>query len=192
MKLLVVNNHSRHIRKILKEFKKVRVVDFKSLNKVDYDNYDAVILSGGYPLPVKYHEKEYSEEIKLIKKYKKPILGICLGFELINFAYGEKLKRQKKRTKGEISIKLISESRLFTSFPKRFKVYEAHKWIVSENKFLETLALSKDGVEAVKHPRKEIYGVQFHPEIFVKNSHTKRIFKNFIEIVNLTNNKTRK
>lgn len=183
MKLLVVNNHSKHIKDILKEFKKVRVVDFKKLKDVNYNDYDAIILSGGYPLPVKYHEKEYSDEIKLIKKFKKPILGVCLGFELINFAYGEKLKILESKEKGVISIKLVSKCGLFKNFPKNFKVYEAHRWIVPKNKFLISLAVSKDGIEAVRHPTKEIYGVQFHPEVFVKRGHHKMIFSNFIDIV---------
>jgi GMP synthase (glutamine-hydrolysing) len=183
MKLLVVNNRSRHIKKILKEFKKVKVIDFKKLEDVDYKGYDGIILSGGYPLPVKYHKKEYSEEIKLIKKFKKPILGVCLGFELINFAYGERLIKLKTKERGIIQIKLCSDDKLFRSFPKNFKVYEAHRWVVPKNKNLKSLAMSKDGVEAVRHPEKEIYGVQFHPEVFVRKGHSRRIFKNFIEIV---------
>ena len=182
MKLLVINNHSAYIKKLLSKFKGVELIDFKKLTKDNYKKYDKIILSGGSSLSVKNHKKEYSKELKLIKRCKKPVLGICLGFELINFAFKEKLKQLKKKESGIISIELISRDKLFKSFPKEFNVYESHRWVVPKNKFLISLAKSKDGIEAVKHPKKEIYGVQFHPEVFVNNEHVEKILRNFLKI----------
>lgn len=185
MKLLVVNNHSIHIKELLHKFKEVKLVDFENLENKDYNKYDAIILSGGSSLSVVNHEKEYYRELQLIKNYQKPILGICLGFELINFAFGEELKMLKQKEKGIISIKLISKDKLFESFPKEFNVYEAHRWVVSENKKLNSLAKSKDGIEAVKHPKKKIYGIQFHPEIFIEKENIEKILRNFLDIIKL-------
>lgn len=187
MKLLVINNHSKHIKELLHKLKEVKSVDFKNLEDKNYDNeYDAIILSGGSSLSVVNHEKEYSKELHLIKNCQKPILGICLGFELINFAFGEKLKMLKQKEKGIVSIRLVSEDVIFKSFPKEFNVYDAHRWIVPKNKKLNSLAKSKDGIEAVKHPRKNIYGVQFHPEVFIKEGYAEQIFRNFLSIGKLS------
>ncbi|GBE19629.1 GMP synthase [glutamine-hydrolyzing] [archaeon BMS3Abin17] len=186
MKLLVVNNHSKHIKELLHKFREVKSIDFENLENKNYDGYDAIILSGGSSLSVANYEKEYSKELHLIKNCQKPILGICLGFELINFAFGEELKMLKQKEKGIVSIRLVSKDELFKSLPKEFNVYEAHRWVVSKNKKLNSLAKSKDGIEAVKHPKKKIYGVQFHPEIVIKKGHAKKIFKNFLNIGKLS------
>lgn len=183
MKLLLINNHSKHIKELLKQFKEVKLVDFQNLDNIDVKKYDAIILSGGSSYSVIGHKKIYSKELKLIKTFKKPILGICLGFELIAFAFNEELKMMTYNETGILPIKLIGKNKLFDKFPKEFDVYEAHRWIVKKTKYLKQLAKSKDGIEAIKHPEKEIYGVQFHPEVLIKKSHAKRIFKNFLEIV---------
>src|SRR3989344_6989475 len=107
MKLLVVNNHSKHIKELLHKLKKVKSIDFENLGNKDYNEYDAIILSGGSSLSVENHKKEYSKEIHLIKNCQKPILGICLGFELINFAFGEQLKKMEQKEKGVVSIRLV-------------------------------------------------------------------------------------
>lgn len=185
MKLLVVNNHSKHLEKLLlelKEIAKIKLLDFKNLNNAKYDKYDAIILSGSSSLSVLNHAKEYERELAIIRQSKKPILGICLGFELINFAFGEELKRLKTKEVGFLKIKLTSSDKIFESIPKEFKVYEAHRWVVKKNSNLYPLAKSKDGIEAVKHPSKKIYGLQFHPEIFKEKDYAKTIFKNFLRV----------
>ena len=182
MRLLVVNNHSTHIKELLHELKEVKSVDFENLENTNYNDYDAIILSGGSSHSVVNHETEYSKELHLIRNCQKPILGICLGFELINFAFDEKLEMMGQKENGIVSVKLISEDEIFRSFPREFNVYEAHRWVLSKEKKLNSLAKSKDGIEAVKHPKKKIYGVQFHPEVFVKKEHAEKIFRNFLNI----------
>ncbi len=184
MKILVVNNHSKHIEELLNKLNEVDsiTINFEDLKYKDYDDYDAIILSGGSSFSVIDHKKEYSKELKLIKNCKQPILGICLGFELINFAFGEKLEKLEESANGSIPIKLIFKDPLFDSLPKEFNVYEAHRWVVTKNKNLIALAESKYGIEAVKHPEKKIYGVQFHPEVFVEKNHAEKILRNFLNI----------
>ncbi len=183
MKLLVVNNHSIHLEELLNNLEEIEVVNFEKLSEINYQDYDGIILSGGSSFSVVDHEKEYSPELDLIKNCEKPILGICLGFELINFAFGEKIELLKNKRKGKILIKLISQDNLFNSFSKSFQVYESHRWVVLKNKFLKSLAESKDGIEAVKHFKKKIYGVQFHQEVFINKNHSEKIIKNFLKII---------
>ncbi|MDD3264004.1 MAG: gamma-glutamyl-gamma-aminobutyrate hydrolase family protein [Candidatus Nanoarchaeia archaeon] len=190
MKILVINNHSKHIEDLLSKIKlnnqnRIKSIDFKNLNDVNYNEYDAIILSGGSSFSVLKHQDEYSKELHLIKNCKKPILGICLGFELINFAFGEELKKLEYKEQGIITIKLISKDLIFDYLPKEFDVYEGHRWVVLKNKKLNSLAISKDGIEAVKHPKKKIYGVQFHPEVFIETNDCEKIFLNFLNIARL-------
>ena len=163
MKILLINNHSTHLKELISKFKNVKVVDFEKIKKGEENKFDAIVLSGGSLFSVAHNKKRYSKELEIIKNYEKPILGVCLGFELINFAFGEKLELMDKIEKGKIRIKQISKDKLFNSIPKEFEVYESHRWIITKNRFLKSIAKSKDGIEAVKHPEKNIWGVQFHP-----------------------------
>src|SRR3989338_2168261 len=55
-----------------------------------YGKYDAAIIMGGYQ-GVKDSQQEYpskEEELAFIRRFDKPILGHCLGSELIAFAFG--------------------------------------------------------------------------------------------------------
>jgi len=179
-KILIINNHSKYLVNLIKEVGDAKIIDFEKINYLN-EKFDYIILSGGNFLAVKNHKKEYSKEIEIIKKSKVPILGICLGFELINFTFGEKLAKESKWIKGKKEIRIVSSEKIFVGVPEKFKVYEKHRWIVKKNTFLKTLAVSANYVEAVKHPTKEIYGVQFHPEK-MNNKINKKIIKNFLEI----------
>ena len=182
MKVLVVDNHSKHVSEIVDSIDKfeVDVVDVLDLSKMDVSKYDCFVLSGSSQYSVLSHLKLYSSEINLIKTTNKPILGICLGFELICYAFNEKLIFNKERTKGELLINKISEDEIFNNINFPISVYEAHRWNVLETQKLKTLAKSKKNTEIVKHPKKIIYGFQFHPETITDQQ--QQLINNFLKI----------
>lgn len=180
MKVLLIDNHSKHINELLKKFNDIEVVDFENIKLNSLNSFDLIILSGGSSFSVKNHSKKYSKELKLIKNTKKPVLGICLGFELICFVFGEELVKMKSKERGIISIRKYIQDPILNLIPNKFKVFESHRWVVKETKYLDKIAFSNDGVEIVKHHKKKIYGLQFHPEVFVKNGYGDKILKNFI------------
>ena len=183
MKFLIIDNYSKHISEIVRVFSKVNVdvVGVLDLEKIDFSKYDGFVLSGGSKHSVVGNKKLYSKEIELIKNSDKPILGICLGFELICEAYEEMMEHSEKRIKGEVKVNLVSYDKLFNKIDFPIKVYEAHKWSLVKTKFLKVLAKSDSGIEIIKHPRKLIYGLQFHPEI--KGFEQKGLIENFVGIV---------
>lgn len=66
----------------------------------------------------------------------------------------------------------------------KFSVYEAHRFVVRETPpELIVLAKSKDGIEAFKHISLPIYGVQFHPEMFIDQTAGKSVFENFLSLI---------
>jgi anthranilate/para-aminobenzoate synthase component II len=72
---------------------------------------------------------------------------------------------------------------------KSFNVRENHRWVVRSIKDpLEEIGRSKDGIEAVKHKSKEIWGFQFHPETYVEGNEGYLIFDRLIEYFNKKNN----
>jgi len=186
MRLLVINNKSNFIeslKNILSKYE-VTIVPFNEISLDEIKKFDKIILSGGHSLCVKNHDKDYQKELEIIKKSGKPIFGICLGFELIGYAFGEKLEKIKPKEKGIIKIEKIKDDRILFGLNNRFEVYESHRWVIKNTNFLVPLAKSKDGIEIVKHPDKKIYGSQFHPEVFVEKTQGHKIIENFLHLEN--------
>lgn len=183
MNILVVDNHSKHVSEIVESIDKFELdfVDVLDLSKINISKYDCFILSGSSQYSVLSHLDLYSTEINLIKTTNKPILGICLGFELISYAFDEKLIFNKEKIKGEFLIEKISEDKIFNNINFPISVYESHRWKVLETRTLKSLALSKTNIEIVKHPKKLIYGFQFHPET-TKTNNVKKLINNFLKI----------
>jgi GMP synthase-like glutamine amidotransferase len=182
MNILLVNNATKYLRNIKASLKdhKVHTVKYTHIPK-DLSMFDAIILSGGYRFNVIDHEKDYTKELRLIRTTNKPIFGICLGFELICYAYHEKLEKLRAKENGIIRLKILKKDNIFKNV-KNIRVFENHRWRVRKVKNLVELASSKDGIEIVKHKSKRIYGVQFHPEKFHNKTQGYNILKNFIDI----------
>lgn len=180
MNILIIDNGSKFINHLKNSLKgnKIHLMKFGKINLKETSKFDKIILSGG-SLPILNHKKEYSKEIKLIKQSKIPILGICLGFELIAVAFGEKIERMETKEKEIIFVEKIKEDKILEGLSK-FKVFESHQWLLRKCKFLIPLAKSKKGIEIIGHPRKEIYGLQFHPEMFHSKTKGLILLKNFI------------
>lgn len=185
MKILIIDNGSRYLN-ALKQLVSSHVLTIKKYTEivpVDTLNFDLVVLSGGHQFPVIGHEETFKKEIDLIKTASIPILGICLGFELIAHCFGASMKRMasKEKTILNISTKIVDP--LFESI-HGIQVYESHRWVVTKvGDDLIPLADSKDGIEIIKHKDKLIYGFQFHPEMFPNQTQGDELFANFIKIV---------
>jgi GMP synthase (glutamine-hydrolysing) len=181
MKILIINNGTYFLKELkaaLKEHE-VSVISFNKVNQIN--DFDKIILSGGHKLNVENHSKKYKKEIDIIRSSSKPILGICLGFELIGKTFGEDLIKLEKREKEILNVKFIKKDKLLEGLNK-FKVFEDHRWAIKEVHFMIPLAQSKEGIEIIKHPKKETYGVQFHPEMFVNKTEGLTILNNFLKM----------
>jgi GMP synthase-like glutamine amidotransferase len=87
------------------------------------------------------------------------------------------------KEKNIVELKKLIDDPIFSDLDS-IKVFESHRWVVTDSgDNLIALAESKDGVEIVKHKHKQIYGFQFHPEMFESSTEGNEIFANFINIV---------
>jgi GMP synthase-like glutamine amidotransferase len=84
MNILLFDNGSKYLprlKKLLNSFGKLQVInESEQLNSADTD---FTVLSGGHKFSVLSHPDYYQNEIDFIKNTNKPVLGICLGAELI-------------------------------------------------------------------------------------------------------------
>ncbi|RCW50681.1 MULTISPECIES: gamma-glutamyl-gamma-aminobutyrate hydrolase family protein [unclassified Halanaerobium] len=188
--------------------------------------FDGIILPGGSDIdpalynsyPQKNLGQIYPErdrwELKILeiaKKLKKPILGICRGFQLINIYYGGRLKVDVcgNNVDSEIphmalmvpkyykthSIEIRKNTRLAKIIEKEEKIavnsYH-HQAIEKVGKGLTVNAVAPDGiVEAVEDQNYPyLFGVQWHPEMMsARDSLQLRIFEDFINFADSNKNK---
>ncbi len=186
MKILIVNNGTKHLEQLQDLLPRGTVhttVAFSEIDKDKAESFDLTILSGGYSFPVLGNEEKLKKEIAFITHYKKPIFGICFGFELIAFTFGAQLERMEKKERGILTVEVLEPDSIFLNI-SHFDVFEAHRWVVKElGSTCIALAKSKDGIEAIKHKTRPMYAVQFHPEMFVDKTCGDEIFRNFLEII---------
>lgn len=96
-----------------------------------------------------------------------PILGVCLGHQVIGQVYGGRIARAIKPMHGKTSQIHHHQAGLFTALPHPLTVVRYHSLIVDhlQDAVLNITATSNENeVMAVAHRDFPVYGVQFHPE----------------------------
>lgn len=185
MKILIIDNGSKYIeslKRLVAPYSPV-IKKYTQVSTTDQNKYDLIILSGGHTIPVIGHESEFTQERNLIIKTTTPILGICLGFELVAHCFDAKMLRMQAKEKAILGIEKLQQDQIFTNL-RELRVYESHRWVVTyAGKHLIPLAQSEDGIEIIKHQNKLIYGFQFHSEMFPDQTEGDELFANFIKIV---------
>ncbi len=144
---------------------KVIDVDEVSLPMLEQLKPSAIVISPGPGAPV-----DYPILFDVIRTFEKevPILGICLGFQLIVTYYGGKIIHAPRPVHGHTTRLHHDGSTLFHALPKSFNVMRYHSLMANPNTIhtpLVVSALSEDDiVMAVRHIQWPIYGLQYHPE----------------------------
>lgn len=182
MKILLVDNGTIRLDQLYSLLSRHEIITINPtrVGAADMSSIDLVVLSGGSKFPIVGNESVYDNEINLIRNIDMPIIGICLGFELIAYSFGAELIEMPAREKGLLEILTFDEDGIFDNLPN-FKVYESHRWVVRNLPGeLSSLAVSKDGIEVTKHKTKPIFGFQFHPEMLVDQACGDEIFFNAV------------
>lgn len=172
MKILLVDNHTEHREALAQALAghEVEIQKYRPGLKFNTAGKDLVILSGGggegreiYDVHQSGH-LWYQDEIDFVRNYNKPLLGICMGFEIICRAFGSKVEEMSEVLEGDFDLKVTRKGRKAFSY-KKIKQHEAHKWRVKKApKDFKVLAKSATGVELIKHKNKPMWATQFHPE----------------------------
>ncbi len=168
MKTLIIDNHSKHLSEIVQIFPNSKVVSHENLlPDQDLSLFNLLVISGGSGVPtVKHHENYYGVEEQLVRSSPIPVLGICLGAEIIVTAFSGELAEISTLHKGEMELQMQNESLQKALHHNPCIVYEAHSVLIQklpENFIVQ--AESKHGIEVFKHATRPILGIQFHPEV---------------------------
>ena len=112
-----------------------------------------------------------------------PILGVCLGMQSLNEAFGGITVRAPRPVHGKTDELRHQERGLFAGVPSPCKVARYHSLTVSNvHPSLEITGTTPDGVVmGLSHREHPLHGVQFHPESFL-TEHGARMVENFLKI----------
>ena len=166
---------ARRIRE-LGVYCEVKNPDF-SLAEIKKLNPKTIILSGG---PNSVYEKGAPTINKKVFGLGLPILGICYGEQLICHLLGGKVGKSFEREFGKVELEIISDLKLFNGV-KNTQVWMSHGDHISKipNGFNVIAKTPKAPYAAIANKEKNIYGVQFHPEV-VHSIEGKKIIENFV------------
>ena len=156
--------------------------DELSIESIKQNNYSHIIISPGPGAP-----NESGKCIDIVKHFYKeiPILGVCLGHQVIGKAFGASVIKSHDIVHGKTSeIYNDNSSVLYDGIPSVFTATRYHSLIIEKssisNDFRINSWLSDKTVMGLEHKKYPLYGVQYHPES-IKTDYGKLILNNFIK-----------
>ena len=189
MKILVVINHGQYNHRIYRALHYLKIPSelvSNSLSPQQIKEKDplGIILGGGPTL------ERIGNCDKYIKDLDYPVLGICLGHQLIAKVYGGEVKAAGVESYAKIEIKIEDEDDIFKGLGENMSVWASHKDEVSKlpPDFKRLASSSICDIEAMAHEEKPLYGIQFHPEVHHTENGSK-IFENFYQVCKEYKNK---
>lgn len=145
----------------------VTVIDVEavSIEKLKEMQPTALIISPGPGAP-----EDYPILFEVVKAFEHttPILGVCLGFQLLVTYYGGKIIHAPRPVHGHTTRISHDQSPLFQGLPEQFEVMRYHSLMADSMTIAKPLVVSAQNeqgiVMAVRHMSRPIDGVQYHPE----------------------------
>lgn len=129
-------------------------------------SYGAVLISG-VPLHYSFDSVERRlDYYKWVPRAQLPILGICLGHQIIGKLFGAEIVRGKEAEGGLLKTYIDQEDALLAGMASTFESLMMHRASVTLPKQFQVLAHSDICRNVImKHRQKAIYGIQSHPEL---------------------------
>jgi len=143
--------------------------------------YNKIVISPGPGNP-----NQSGNCLKIVKNLYKniPILGVCLGHQIIGQIFGSKIIQARELVHGKTSNILNKKIGILNNLPKSFLATRYHSLVIdrkSLSKDLKITASTSDGtIMGVMHKKYKVHGVQFHPES-IKTKYGLKILKNFVK-----------
>jgi len=190
MKILLIDNYDSftfnlyHYLSSLKCYVDVYRNDKISIKEISKKKYKKIVISPGPGNP-----NQSGLCPKIVKYFgpKLPILGVCLGHQIIGKVYGSKIIQAKKIMHGKLSEIKHNKISVFKGIGLKFNATRYHSLIIDRKnlgKDLIVTAKTKDNViMGVMHKKYNVHGVQFHPES-IKTKIGLKILSNFLNYKN--------
>ena len=190
MKILLIDNYDSFTFNLYHYLSSLNVkVDVIRNDKITSkeiikNKYNKIVISPGPGNP-----NQSGNCLNIVKSlYKKiPILGVCLGHQIIGQVFGSKIVQAKKLMHGKTSYIVSKKIGVLKNIPKKFEATRYHSLIIDKKTLsndLQITAETSDGIiMGIMHKKYNVHGVQFHPES-IKTKLGMKILKNFINFKN--------
>jgi anthranilate/para-aminobenzoate synthase component II len=140
---------------------KVMVMNHAQISSSNPQNFDLIVLSPGPKSPL-----DYPQSLKLLTSLQQPVLGICLGFQMMTVTSGGIVETYSPPKHGKTS--LLKAAPPFN----QLAVGRYHSLHCKPGSDFKVLATSQDDncIMWSEHKTKKQIGFQFHPESFLTES----------------------
>ncbi|MDD3959694.1 MAG: aminodeoxychorismate/anthranilate synthase component II [Oscillospiraceae bacterium] len=175
--ILMIDNYDSFTYNLVQYFRQldesvcVRRNDQITMLDIDMINPDVIVLSPG---PGKPEDAGICTEIVRQSAGRIPILGICLGQQVINVAFGGKTVKAIQPMHGKVKPVYHVGDGVFQGLKSPLNVTRYHSLIVDRVKVPKCLKITAwseyDEIMGVMHREHLIEGVQFHPEAVLTES----------------------
>ncbi len=185
-KLLVIDNYDSFTYNLVQMFRQypLEIFVYRS-DDIRLDQIHAIAPDYALISPGPKDPAHAGISIPLIQRFYKefPILGVCLGMQSMNEAFGGITARAPIPMHGKTSSIEHQNIGIFKGMPSPFCAARYHSLMVSfEQSELAVTATSDDGViMGLSHPEYPLHGVQFHPESFM-TEHGFTLIENFLRL----------
>ena len=187
MKILLIDNYDSftynlyHYLSALKCKVDVYRNDKIKIDKIKKNKYQKIVISPGPGNP-----NQAGSCIKIVKNFYKtiPILGVCLGHQIIGQVFKSKIIGAKKLMHGKTSLIKHYDKGIFKGVKKIISGTRYHSLIIDRNNIGKELIITAETFDkvimGVMHKKYNVHGVQFHPESF-KTPEGIKLLKNFLK-----------
>ena len=187
MKILLIDNYDSftynlyHYLSTLKCKVEVHRNNKIEINKIKKNKYQKIVISPGPGNP-----NQAGNCLKIVKYFYKtvPILGVCLGHQIIGQVFKSKIVIAKKLMHGKTSLIKNSGKGIFRGLKKVISATRYHSLIIDKKSLGKDLVITAETedkiIMGIMHKKYNIHGVQFHPES-IKTPMGIKLLKNFLE-----------
>ncbi len=153
-----------------------------TISEIRKRGYAGVVLSPG---PGDPSDSGICRDVVQELSGKLPILGVCLGHQVIGEMFGGKVVRAPRLMHGKTSMILHDDSELFREIDNPFEATRYHSLVVSRESLPDSLkitAWTREGeIMGLAHRTLPVWGVQFHPESIL-TVQGKQMLANFLRL----------
>ncbi|CAA3707985.1 anthranilate synthase component II [Candidatus Portiera aleyrodidarum] len=191
MRILIIDNYDSFTFNIVHYFMEIGVNVNIIRNNINIKNIENCYFTHLVISPGPCTPNKAGLSIEIIKHFanKIPILGICLGHQIIGQVFGCKIIKSTKLIHGKTSIIKHKNKGLFKGLINPIEVNRYHSLIIDKKYLPSSLEitaitdyydLTPNVIMGIKHKQYNIEGLQFHPEsILSYQGHG--LLKNFIK-----------
>jgi GMP synthase (glutamine-hydrolysing) len=135
-----------------------------SIEKIKEMAPKGIIFTGG---PTSVYAEDAPHCDKELLELGIPILGICYGAQLITHLLGGDVANADKREYGKTEVNVANNSKLFADVSPKTICWMSHTDMIHELPEGFTISANSDScpVAALENPERNLYAVQFHPEV---------------------------